>query len=44
MKLDRKGIILSQKRLISKRRNFGLLAPKLTRYPLKDGKLGDFSF
>ena len=39
-----KGLILSQKALISNRRNFGLFAPKSTRFPSKDSKSKDFSF
>ena len=39
-----KGLILSQKRLISNCRNFGLLAPKSMRFPSKDSKLKDLSF
>ena len=39
-----KGLILSQKRLISNRRNFGLLAPKSMRFPSKDSKSKDLSF
>ena len=39
-----KGLILSQKRLISNRRNFGLLAPKSMHFPSKDRKSKDLSF
>ena len=39
-----KGLILSQKRLISNRCNFGLLAPKSMRFPSKDRKSKDRSF
>ena len=39
-----KGLILSQKALISNRRNFGLFAPKSTRFPSKNSKSKDLSF
>ena len=39
-----KGLILSQKALISNRRNFGLFAPKSMRFPSKDSKSKDLSF
>ena len=39
-----KGLILSQKALISNRRNVGLFAPKLMRFPSKDSKWKDLSF
>ena len=38
-----KGLILSQKRLISNRTNFSLLATKSMHFPLKDRKLEDSS-
>ena len=37
-----KGLILSQKRLISNRRNFGLLAPKSMPFSSKERKSKDF--
>ena len=39
-----KGLILSQKGLISNRCNFGLFAPKSMRFPSKDRKSKDLSF
>ena len=39
-----KGLILSQKRLISNRRNFCLLAPKSMHFPSKDRKSEDLFF
>ena len=39
-----KGLVLSQKGLISNRCNFGLFAPKSMRFPSKDRKLKDLSF
>ena len=39
-----KGVILSEKALISNRRNFGLFAPKPMRFPSKDSKSKDLSF
>ena len=39
-----KGLILSQKRLISNRRNFDLLALKSMHFPSKDSKSKDLSF
>ena len=39
-----KGLILSQKALISNRCNFGMFAPKLTRFPSKGSKSKDLSF
>ena len=39
-----KGLILSQKGLISKRRNFDLFAPKSIRFPSKERKSKDLSF
>ena len=39
-----KGLILSQKRLISNYRNFGLFAPKSMRFPSKDSKSKDLPF
>ena len=39
-----KGLILSQKALISNRRNFGLFAPKSMCFPSKDSKSKDISF
>ena len=39
-----KGLILSQKVLISNRRNFGLFAPKSMRFPSKDSKSKDLFF
>ena len=36
-----KGLILSQKALISNRRNFSLFALKSMRFPLKDRKSKD---
>ena len=39
-----KGLILSQKRLISNRRNFCLLALKSMRFPSKDSKSNSLSF
>ena len=38
-----KGLILSQKVLISNRRNFGSFAPKSMRFPSKDNKSKDLS-
>ena len=38
-----KGHILSQKALISNRRNLGLFAPKSMRFPSKDSKSKDLS-
>ena len=43
-KIVQKDLILSQKRLISNRRNFGLLAPKSMHFPSKDRKSKDLSF
>ena len=39
-----KGLILSQKALISNRRNIGMFAPKSMRSPSKDSKSKDLSF
>ena len=39
-----KDLILSQKALISNRRNLGLFAPTSMRFPSKDSKLKDLSF
>ena len=39
-----KGLILSQKALISNGRNFGLFVPKSMRFPSKDSKSKDLSF
>ena len=39
-----KDLILSQKALISNRRNLGLFAPKSMRFPSKDRKSKDLSF
>ena len=39
-----KGLILSQKALISNRRNLDLFAPKSMRFPSKDSKSKDLSF
>ena len=39
-----KGLILSQKALISNRRNFGLFAPKSMHFPSKDKKSKDLPF
>ena len=39
-----KDLILSQKALISKRRNLGLFAPTSMRFPSKDSKSKDLSF
>ena len=39
-----KGLILSQKALISNRRNFSLFAPTSMRFPSKDSKSKDLSF
>ena len=39
-----KGLILSQKALISNRRNLCLIAPKSMRFPSKDSKSKDLSF
>ena len=39
-----KGLILSQKALISNRRNLGLFAPKSMCFPSKDSKSKDLSF
>ena len=39
-----KGLILSQKALISNCRNFGLFSPKSMRFPSKDSKSKDLSF
>ena len=39
-----KGLVLSQKGLISNRCNFGLFAPKSMRFPSKDRKLKDVFF
>ena len=39
-----KDLILSQKALISNRRNLGLFAPTSMRFPSKDSKSKDLSF
>ena len=39
-----KDLILSQKALISNRRNLGLFAPTSMRFPSKDSKWKDLSF
>ena len=39
-----KDLILSQKSLISNRRNLGLFAPTSMRFPSKDSKSNDLSF
>ena len=39
-----KDLILSQKALISNRRNLGFIAPTLLRFPSKDSKWKDLSF
>ena len=39
-----KDLILSQKALISNRRNLGLFAPTSLRFPSKDSKSKDLSF
>ena len=39
-----KDLILSQKALISNRRNLGLFAPRSMRFPSKDSKSKDLSF
>ena len=39
-----KGLILSQKALISNRRNFGLFASKSMHFPSKESKSKDLSF
>ena len=39
-----KDLILSQKALISNRRNLDLFAPTSIRFPSKDGKSKDLSF
>ena len=39
-----KDLILSQKALISNRRNLGLFAPTWMRFPSKDSKSKDLSF
>ena len=39
-----KDLILSQKALISSRRNLGLFAPTSMRFPSKDSKSKDLSF
>ena len=39
-----KDLILSQKALISNRRNLGLFAPTSMRFPSKDSKSNDLSF
>ena len=44
LKLGKKGPILSQKRLISNRRNLCSLAPKVMHFPSKDRKLEDLCF
>ena len=44
VEIVQKGLILSQKHPISNCRNFGLLAPKLMRFPSNDMNLEDLSF
>ena len=44
LKMYKKGRILSQKRPISNRRNFGLLAPESMRFPQKTGSWKIFLF
>ena len=39
-----KDLLLSQKALISNRRNLGLFAPTSMRFPSKDSKSKDLSF
>ena len=43
-KIVQKDLILSQKALISNRRNLGLFAPTSMRFPSKDSKSKDLSF
>ena len=42
--IGQKDLILSQKALISNRRNLGLFAPTSMRFPSKDSKSKDLSF
>ena len=44
LKLDKKSLILLQKRLNLNHSNFGLLATKLIRFSLNDGKFEGLSF